>query len=133
MDNTKSTPEDVKNSTLTVPDTNNDRRDFNRMQTHGNVLLRVKTPPGTIYDANLVDVSASGINITLSEPIVVGTQIQLAVKFQEHNLHFFVSGVVARLMPVGAKHADNRYQLGVELQYEKNNPDFHDWRALFIA
>ncbi|HUX81902.1 MAG TPA: PilZ domain-containing protein [Halothiobacillus sp.] len=133
MDNTKSPPKDVKNRIDTAPDTNNDRRDFNRKRKHGNVLLRVKTPPGTIHNAHLVDVSASGINITLNEPIVVGTQIQLAVKFEEHNEHFFVSGVVARSMPLIAEHADNRYQLGVELQYEKNNPDFHDWRALFIA
>lgn len=132
MDNSKSTPQDAKHNTHTVPGAN-DRRDFNRMQTHGNVLLRVKTPPGTIYDAYLVDVSASGINITLNEPIAIGTQIQLAVKFLEHNEHFFVCGVVARLTHLGTEHTDNQYQLGVELQYEKNNPDFHDWRALFIA
>lgn len=134
MDNIKSTAQDAKSRMSPVTDTN-DRRDFNRMPTQGNVLLRVKTPPGTIYDAHLVDVSASGVNIALKEAISVGTEIQLAVKIQDHNEHFFVTGVVARSTGTENGRANQEYpfQLGVELRYEKNNPDFHDWRALFIA
>lgn len=132
MDNIKRTADAPPAQAGGRPESN-DRRDFNRMRTPGNVLLRVKTPPGTIHDAKLVDVSASGVNITLDEAIDIGTEIQLAVKLQDHNEHFFVTGIVARTSPTQNGDAREKFQLGVELRYEKNNPDFHDWRALFIA
>lgn len=133
MDNNKKFARGTATPPLDTLTANEDRRDFSRKRTHGNVLLRVKTPPGTIFDAKLVDVSASGINITLNEPIVVGTEIQLAVKFLDHDEHFFVSGVVTRAAANDPAQTDDQFQLGVELRYEKNNPDFHDWRALFIS
>lgn len=111
----------------------NERRDFYRTPIRGRVMLRIKTPPGTIYDADLVDVSASGVNVVLTDTIPIGTEVQLAVKFADQNEHFFVSGIVARSDDLDAPPEGQCIQLGVELRYEKHNVDFHDWRALFIA
>ncbi|MHB1228931.1 MAG: PilZ domain-containing protein [Halothiobacillus sp.] len=111
----------------------NERRDFSRITIKGIALVKVNFFPITILNSHLNDVSASGLNITMESPLPVGTEVQLSIYILDEDVVFFVSGIILWCALSTEESLKPQFHAGIELSYRKEDTDFHDWRALFIA
>ncbi len=124
------------NTTSTQPDA--ERRDFLRVPVCGKVILRTLPTKTEIQNAQILDVSANGINIGLNQCIAVGTVVQLSIYIVGDDSLFSLDGVISWCRPITEDSSAKTLSLhpaqaGIELSFDRNNRDYADWRALFIA
>lgn len=110
-----------------------DRRDFSRIKIEGITLIKTDSATSPIINGELIDVSASGLKITLDTPLSVGSTIKLSIFIEEEDLIFLVSGVILWCAIFNKKSDKPSFVCGIEILYEKEGSDFNDWRSLFIA
>ncbi|WP_407276750.1 PilZ domain-containing protein [Halothiobacillus sp. DCM-1] len=116
----------------------NERRDFLRVPVCGKVILRTQGEQISIQNAQILDVSANGINLGLEQCLPAGTPVQLSVYIVGDENLFSLDGVVTwcgQISTTSAAKSLANYplQAGIELCFDRNNRDYADWRALFIA
>lgn len=114
-------------------DNNQDRRDFNRIKVRGKVLLKCMTPPFEIFNAEIIDVSANGLNISTNNALALNLPVQLSVCTINDNNVFFMNGKITWCEQSTNGQGEPVYNVGVEIQFVRRNKDYHDWRALYIA
>lgn len=122
----------------TSPQPENERRDFLRVPVCGKVILRTVTTQIEIQNAQILDVSANGINVGLDRCIPAGTLVQLSIYIVGEDSLFSLDGVISWCRPITANSAalslsSHPTQAGIELSFDRKNRDYADWRALFIA
>ena len=110
-----------------------DRRDFNRIKTKGKVLLKCMTPPFEIVNAEIIDASANGMNIIAKQPLAMNLPVQLSVCTAHDDNVFFMNGKITWCEKTLNSQGEPLYSAGIEIQFDRRNKDYHDWRALFIA
>lgn len=110
-----------------------DRRDFNRIKTRGKVLLKCMSPPFEIFNAKIIDASANGLNISTKKPLALNLPIQLSICTATDDNVFFMNGKVTWCELSADAQGKPEYFVGIEIQFDRRNKDYHDWRALFIA
>ncbi len=120
-------------SNPTQNDNNLDRRDFNRIKTKGKVLLKCMSPPFEIFNAEIIDVSANGLNISTKKPLALNLPVQLSVCTINDDNVFFMNGKIAWCEQSTNGQGEPEYNAGIEIQFDRRNKDYHDWRALYIA
>lgn len=123
---------------VTIANNQNERRDFLRVPVCGKVILRTKSTQTEIQNAQILDVSANGINLGLSQPIPVGTSVELSIFIVGEDSLFSLDGVISWCCPLtensSAKALSTHpIQAGIELCFDRSHRDYADWRALFIA
>ena len=115
-----------------------ERRDFLRVPVCGKVILRTLPTKAEIQNAQILDVSANGINIGLNQCIAVGTTVQLSIYIVGDDNLFSLDGVISWCRQIAEESpvkslSLHPVQAGIELSFDRNNRDYADWRALFIA
>ena len=121
-----------------TPCEQNERRDFLRVPVCGKVILRTRDAQAIIQNAQILDVSASGINIGLNQCLAAGTPVQLSILIVGEDDLFSLDGLVSwchRIAPTSTVKSLSNHpvQAGIELCFDRTNRDYADWRALFIA
>ena len=114
----------------------NDRRQHIRLQREDKLFIQViaasESPQlvGETLSCTAVDISASGLKITLHDEVPIGSEIDLWVDIRSCAAKYFLNGLVKWCYEADA--GDNSYQIGVELL---NMPytDFINWQYLFIG
>ncbi|MGC8697559.1 MAG: PilZ domain-containing protein [Halothiobacillus sp.] len=110
-----------------------DRRYFTRVKLEGVTLIKADSAAQFVINGELSDVSASGLKITLDSQLLVGSEIKVSIFIKEEDLIFLVSGKILWCAASDKNPTKLCYDCGVEILYEGEGSDFHDWRALFIA
>ena len=110
-----------------------DRRDFNRIRIRGKVILKCMSPPFDIFNGEITDVSANGLNIAIKHPLNPNQPVQLSVCTADDENVFFMDGKITWCERSADDGAEPEYVAGIEIQFDRRNRDYHDWRALFIA
>ncbi|OZB83920.1 MAG: hypothetical protein B7X28_01390 [Halothiobacillus sp. 13-55-253] len=114
-------------------DNHQDRRDFNRIKVRGKVLLKCMTPPFEIFNAEIIDVSANGLNISTKNALELNLPVQLSVCTVNDNNVFFMNGKITWCEKSSDGQGEPEYNAGIEIQFDRRNKDYRDWRALYIA
>lgn len=114
-------------------DTIYDRRDFNRIKINGRVLLKCMAQPFEIINAQIIDVSANGLNISTKKPLALNLPVQLSVCTVNDDNVFFINGKITWYEKSTNGQGEPEYNAGIEIQFDRRNKDYRDWRALYIA
>jgi len=123
----------METNTPIQTDDNIDRRDFHRIKTKGKVLLKCMYPPFDIFNAEITDASANGLNISTKHPLILNLPIQLSICTTHDDNVFFMSGKITWCENASGEQDEPEYNAGIEIQFDRRNKDYYDWRALFIA
>ena len=85
---------------------------------------------GKTYFCKTVDVSESGLKITVEQEVPKKCEVELWVQVQSTGKKYFLFGQTQWCM--GFKHANGSYELGIQLQ-QADKTDLEEWRYLFDA
>lgn len=105
-----------------------DRRDFIRSDVPGRVFIRRRDDFSTIVYAIIVDVSANGIRVVSDVSVPAKSLVDVVIITDDDELVYSMSAVVSW----SSRSFEDYYFIGLELLFERENRDYHDWRALYL-
>ncbi len=83
---------------------------------------------GQVLDGSTVDVSASGLRLSLPQPLVVNSTIDINVTLDRDFREYYLSAKVRWCKQID----DGSYQAGAELQDISDTPtDYRAWKMMF--
>lgn len=111
-----------------------DRRTFRRTQKSYAVQLKIVFSSdnpralGKVLDGSTVDVSASGLRLLMSQPLKVGSTIDINITLDRDFREYYLSAIVRWCKEM----EDGGYQAGAELQdLTDTQTDYRAWKMMF--